>query len=354
MLKKKTFYLVDDEVSLCPIIIKRTSKFSVFSILKIMVIYIISIVIPTFNRENELKNVINSLLHQNYTNFEILIVDNGPSTDKTKEIVENYAREDKRFRYISTSSKGCIFARNIGAKSAKGEIILTLDDDIELLEPNTLKKLIDTFKKNDNIGIVGSIEIRKPDQIVPEGPNPLPVETGRISLNGKINRVFSLIEGHGITEVDHVRSAFMAIRGDLIELAGGFDEIYNARGLGFRYETDYCLKIKDLGYKVVVNPEIKIWHKGAKRSRGFGRGKGPYYFYYVNRNHIFFLRRFFWKKNSFRRLLIDILEGSSKFLGIKQGLIKMKKEFHFMWPIKIILSIIGKISGYLRYFKYGT
>lgn len=318
-----------------------------------LVMFILSIVIPTFNREKELEAALNSLVQQNYIDFEVFVVDNGPSTDKTKEMVENLAKKDSRFKYIPTNLKGCIFARNIGAENAKGDIILTLDDDIELLEPETLKKLIDTFKADSKIGIVGSIELRKPDQIVPEGPNPLPPETGRISQSGEFNTAFELIEGHGITEVDHVRSAFMAVRMDLFKLVGGFDEIYDAKGMGFRYETDICLKIKQIGYKVVVNPEIKIWHKITKRSRGFERGKGPDYFYYVNRNHIFFMRRFFWNTDSFAKLTKDILVGTRRCPGIKRGLIKMRQDFNLGWVGYILASIMGKLSGYMGYLKYG-
>lgn len=317
-------------------------------------IFILSIVIPTFNRAKSLKSALDSLLQQNYTNFEVLVVDNGPSTDKTKEIVENFVKKDTRVNYITTELKGCIFARNIGAKNAKGEILLTLDDDIEFLEHETLKKLIATFNTDYQVGIVGSIELRKANQIVPKGPDPLPSETGRISQNGKFNTAFNWIEGHGITEVDHVRSAFMAIRMDLFKLVGGFDEIYNAKGLGFRYETDVCLKIKAQGYKVVVNPEIKILHKVAERSRGFQRGKGIYYFYYANRNHIFFMRRFFWRNHSFTRLVKDIFRGTNRCPGIKQGLIKMRHDFSFIWIVYILTSITGKLSGYLRYSKYGS
>jgi glycosyltransferase involved in cell wall biosynthesis len=319
-----------------------------------LVIFILSIVVPTFNRAKSLKAALDSLLQQNYSDFEVIVVDNGPSTDKTKIIVETIAKKDKRVKYISTELKGCIFARNIGAKNAKGEIMLTLDDDIEFIEPETLKVLMETFTVDSKIGIVGSIELRKANQIVPRGPDPLPSETGRIFLDGEVNTAFGWIEGHGITEVDHVRSAFMAIRMELFKLVGAFDETYDAKGLGFRYETDICLKIKEIGYKVIVNPKIKIWHKVAKRSRGFQRNKGIYYFYYANRNHIFFMRRFFWKKHSFTKLIKDILRGTRSCPGIKRGLANLKHELNFIWTVYVIASIIGKISGYLRYLKYGS
>ena len=82
----------------------------------------ISVVIPTFNRQKNLEEAIKSILKQNYNDFEIIVVDNGPSTDKTKEIVTQLSKNDKRIKYIQTKLKGLIFARNIGAKKAKGDI----------------------------------------------------------------------------------------------------------------------------------------------------------------------------------------------------------------------------------------
>ena len=146
----------------------------------------------------------------------------------------------------------------------------------------------------------------------------------------------------------------MAIRMHLFKLVGTFDEIYDAKGMGFRYETDLCLKIKAIGYKVIVNPKIKILHKVAKRQRGFRRKRGLNYFYYANRNHIFFMRRFFWKKYSFTNLIRDILRGTRSCPGIRRGLVNFKHELNLIWTVYIIASIIGKVSGYLRYLKYGS
>lgn len=310
----------------------------------------LSIIIPTFNRVNGLKKAIESVLAQSYKDFELIVIDNGPSTDNTENVVKSFSRNDTRIRYILTTLKGCIFARNIGAENAKGEILLTLDDDIEFIEPDTLRKLVRTYKEDSSIGIVGAIELRAPDQVVKKrGQSPLPPETGRISSNGEFNTSFSLTEGYGITEVDHVRSAFMAVRKDIFKKVGGFDEIYNACGMGFRYESDLCLKVQRSGYKVVVNPEIKIWHKGSVRLRGFARGKGLKYFFYANRNHLFFMRRFFWQTNSFRHFFKDMLIGCYRTPGIISCFKRLLSEKNLIWLPYTLAAVFGKINGYMRY-----
>ena len=315
---------------------------------RLRIIKNISIVIPTFNRQNDLEKAIISILKQDYRNFEIIVIDNGPSTDDTKAIVEKFSKSDKRINYISTNLKGCIFARNIGAHKAKGDIYLTVDDDIELIKNNTLKKLHNTFKSNNKIGIVGSIELRDPNQKLSKGPQVLPQNIGRISKNGNFYKAYNKLEGHGITEVDHVRSAFMGTRMDLLKKANYFDEVYNASGMGFRYESDLCMKIKNLGYKVVVNPEIKIWHKASKRSRGFKRKHDVKYFYFSNRNHIYFMKKHFWEKKSLIYFLVDIINGTRTCPGLIKGLCRMIEERDVAYLIYTIYALRGKVAGYLK------
>jgi len=307
----------------------------------------LSIIIPTYNREKDLKDTIKSVLMQSYTDYEVLVVDNGPSTDNTRVVVESF--EDNRVKYIATDLKGCIFARNIGAEAARGEILLTLDDDIEFIEGNELARLVETYKNDNGIAIVGGIELSHRDEIIRKSVDVLPPEVGIISEKGDFNTSFKLIEGHGITEVDHVRSAFMGIRKEFFNRVGGFDEIYNARGLGFRYESDLCLKAKRTGYKVVVNPEIKIWHKGAPRTRGFKRGMGFSYYYYANRNQVYLMNKFFWngRLSTFFR---DLLWGTYRTPGIGYCLLRSVTERNPGFAIQVFPSAIGKAVGYRRWY----
>lgn len=90
-----------------------------------------SIVIPTYNRANLIETTIKSLLNQSYTNFEIIVVDDG-STDNTVEIVNKIVSAKISFYKIKNSERG--FARNFGAKKAKGNYINFFDSDDIALE----------------------------------------------------------------------------------------------------------------------------------------------------------------------------------------------------------------------------
>jgi len=115
----------------------------------------VSIIIPTHNRASLLPRAINSVLTQTYTNFEIIIVDDG-SNDNTQQVCQNFINENQNIKYIKNeNSVGGAEARNIGMRQAKGEIIAFLDDDDEWL-PQKLEKQIEIFKQNPEVGIVGT------------------------------------------------------------------------------------------------------------------------------------------------------------------------------------------------------
>lgn len=92
---------------------------------------LISIIIPAYNRANVIKDTLNSLLSQTYSNWECLIVDDG-SNDNTIKIIDNYAIKDKRFKFLErpkSKPKGANACRNFGLEHAKGDFIVFFDSD---------------------------------------------------------------------------------------------------------------------------------------------------------------------------------------------------------------------------------
>jgi glycosyltransferase involved in cell wall biosynthesis len=113
---------------------------------------LVSAIICTHNRDRYLGFAIDSLLAQDFADFEIIIVDNA-STDRTREVVE--ARlEDARLHYIYESELGLSVARNTGAKIAQGEILAYLDDDA-IASPHWLKTLYSAYSSNPKLAIAG-------------------------------------------------------------------------------------------------------------------------------------------------------------------------------------------------------
>lgn len=111
-----------------------------------------SIIIPLYNKESYIEDTLKSVLHQSYTNYEIIIVNDG-STDESAAKVLGF--KDSRIRFYSIKNQGVSVARNFGIEKSKGELIAFLDADdlwtVEHLE--TLKTLIQNFP---NSGIYAS------------------------------------------------------------------------------------------------------------------------------------------------------------------------------------------------------
>jgi len=109
-----------------------------------------SIIIPTFNRAYIIETAIKSVINQSYTNWELIIIDDG-STDNTKEIVARF--EEKRINYIYTKNNGRSNARNLGIERAKGDYICFLDDDDFYYNDFLQEFYNEIIAKNNAIGI---------------------------------------------------------------------------------------------------------------------------------------------------------------------------------------------------------
>lgn len=107
----------------------------------------VSVIIPVYNVGKYLKRGISSLLNQDYTNIEIIIVDNG-STDQSATIINSFAAEDTRIVYILEKRQGVSFARNAGLKAATGDYIMFVDGD-DWVEPDYVSYFLKLINKCD-------------------------------------------------------------------------------------------------------------------------------------------------------------------------------------------------------------
>ena len=106
----------------------------------------ISVIVPVYKVEKYLRKCVNSILSQTYTDFELLLVDDG-SPDNCPQICDDYAAKDSRVRVIHKKNGGLISARNAGILAAKGDYVCILDGDDWALE-NMLEFIHDTVSKS--------------------------------------------------------------------------------------------------------------------------------------------------------------------------------------------------------------
>lgn len=114
----------------------------------------VSVIMPIYNSSMYLDRSIQSVINQTYTNYELVIVDDG-STDSSKYIIDKYKSNEHCIKYIYQDNKGIAGARNTGIMNAKGDYIALLDAD-DIWRRNKLEFCINELSNNPSIGLVHS------------------------------------------------------------------------------------------------------------------------------------------------------------------------------------------------------
>jgi len=214
----------------------------------------VSIVIPVFNQLEYTHACLASLQAvQEQPAFEVIVVDDC-STDSTPEVMAQtrgliYLRND--------SNSGFIASCNTGAKMARGKYLVFLNNDT-LVKPGWLTALLDTFKEELRVGIVGS-KLLYPDGRLQEAGGIIWRDAsgwnyGKFDDAGKP-------EYNYLRDVDYCSAAALMVPKALFESAGGFDSRYAP---GYYEDTDLAFKIRQAGYRVLYQPLSEvIHHEGA-------------------------------------------------------------------------------------------
>ncbi len=108
---------------------------------------LVSIIVPVYNRESDLKNCIESILNQTYKNIQLILVDDG-STDNSLYVCRNYADKDSRIIVHHQNNSGPAAARNAGLDIAKGKYIMFVDSD-DCIHQNCIEIMCDSIKQFD-------------------------------------------------------------------------------------------------------------------------------------------------------------------------------------------------------------
>lgn len=217
----------------------------------------ISAIICTHNRANYLGGAIDSLLAQNFLDFEVVVVDNA-SSDRTREVVE--ARlSHPHLKYVYEPVTGLSVARNTGAQAASGEILAYLDDDA-VASPQWLHVLYSAYQSNEKLAVAGGkVTLLWPDNT--EAPDwlsdNLAGNLGAYNLGEQI----VYINQPGLTP----RGLNYSIRRTFLEQIGGFD--VNLGRVGQRLLSNEELLVTEqalrLGWQVAYLPDALVAHNVA-------------------------------------------------------------------------------------------
>ena len=100
----------------------------------------VSIIVPTYNKAEELRRALDSILSQTYSNLEVIVINDG-SLDHTKDVLQEYQQKDERIVAIYQENSGVSVARNVGIKRATGTYINFVDGD-DAIAPDIIEKLV--------------------------------------------------------------------------------------------------------------------------------------------------------------------------------------------------------------------
>lgn len=295
--------------------------------------HLISIILPTYNRVNILERCINSVLAQSYSNWELIISDDG-STDDTPTIAKKCTEKDSRIHYYRNSVRqGLPRNRNIAVSVSKGDFIFFIEDDLTL-EPDCLKILLSTFKEleteNNKIGAIAPRLIQKHEEI----KGPLNYDTYlKLKKSHKvctINKKTGLIyDDFGLTstkvEECPTLHACSLIPKTVFKNVGGYEE-KKYKGVHFREETDFYFRVKDKGYKLYFQPNAITHHEHVDFG-GCRASSSLIVCYYIVRNHIIFLHRIFGIKSLYM-IPLFLLDSAYKTLKYFFVVVVLRKIIH--------------------------
>lgn len=211
----------------------------------------VSVVIPTLNRDGFLYDSICDMIKQDYPKFEIIVVD---QSDNVSEEIETLAKNNRALiRYYSdVGFKGLPQARNFGWQNAQYEIILYIDDDIRA-DKDLVRKHAMCYK-DEKVGLVGGgidEEHRGLDDHEPSG-----------SFNPWTCTPHRGFASHKDQTVEHVPGGNFSVRKSVIENLNGVDETLNV-GAALYEETDFSLRVKNLGYNILFKADARLLHLAA-------------------------------------------------------------------------------------------
>lgn len=217
---------------------------------------LVSIVIVTFNKAPLTYSCLRSIAACTEVPMEVIVVDNA-SEDRTRKMIE-------RLRNVRTimneRNEHYLSACRQGSEEAAGKYLLFLNNDIQLF-PGSIESAVATLETDDTIGALGG-KILQLDGTLQEA-GCMVFRDGRCKGYGRGKNPFAPPYSFR-RDVDFCSGAFLLTRRDLYERLGGLDEDFTP---AYYEDVDYCLRLRQAGYRIVYDPSINVIHYEFGSSR---------------------------------------------------------------------------------------
>ena len=219
----------------------------------------VSIIIPTKDQKELLKNTVDSILHQtDYKNVEIIILNNNSTTKELDNFLNEYTANYPTIIRRIEAHFPFNFAKlmNMGVKEASGNLILLLNNDIETIHPDWLHRMV-SHAVQPRVGAVGAKLLYPDDTIQHAG---VIIGLGGIAGHSFVGAYkddpgyFNLIQS--INNYSAVTAACLLVRKEAYWAVGGMDETFEVE----YNDVDFCLSLVEAGYNNVYLPHVELYH----------------------------------------------------------------------------------------------
>jgi GT2 family glycosyltransferase len=294
-----------------------------------------TVAVCTRNRTEDVKLCLDALMKLNDRGQEILIVDNAPSNNSTKELVAQFPS----VRYVVEERKGLDIARNRALAEASNEIVVFTDDDA-LPDADWLDKILPHFEDPLVMCVTGMTMPLEQETKAQEA-----IEDYSPFAKGYFLKRFSFTKAHPLSTGSIGAGANMALRKTMISEIGGFDEALDA-GTATQSGGDheFFARILLAGYHIVYEPAAMSWHRhrrtweeAAKAVYGYGVGV-----------YAFWTRLFFAEKQYSIILFPKRWLLQTQLPNLYRSIFRIKKTY----PLTFLFAELkGCLQGPFAYFK---
>lgn len=223
----------------------------------------VSIIIPNKDHAEVLKVCIDSILTKStYSNYEIVIVENNSTEDKTFEYYKSL--NDERIKVVTWENEFNYSAiNNFGVQHATGEYYILLNNDTEIITETWIEEMLGNCQRKE-VGICGA-KLYYPDNTIQHAGVIVGMGgiAGHVFMNFPRDAIGYFAKCKLQQNLSAVTAACLMVRKDVFEQVGGLEEQLK---VAFN-DIDFCLKVRKAGYLVVYNPNVELYHYESK-SRG--------------------------------------------------------------------------------------
>jgi GT2 family glycosyltransferase len=305
----------------------------------------VSIVIVNFNGRELLRQCLLTLLDTDYSNYEVVVVDNG-STDGTLAEMDASFGPDSRITFVRNSenvghAEGC----NIGARMTAGGYIVFLDSDIEFGSKDWLRELVKVMENDASVGLAQA------KIVLSEDKRCLDYVCVAVDALGTWAATYGSKEDRfkEVFEVLAASSGCCIVRREVFDQVGGFDANY------FIYDddTDLSLRARLLGYQVMFVPSALVIHRS-----GVLRGVSGAALYHSSKNRLrtvlknYELRNVWWRFSvlAFFTFMVSVgffaVKKRDEAMATLRGLISPIKDLPEIWQKRLLFQSKRRVRDF--------